>query len=402
MIYLSWKYWILIVGNSQLGASIVDALDTLYIMGLHDEFREGQEWIENHLDFSVNSEVSVFEVNIRFIGGLLAAYYLSGQEAACGVGRNWGWASAGSSILSEFGTLHMEFVHLSYLTGNPVYYEKVMHIRKLLQKMDRPNGLYPNYLNPRTGRWGQHHTSMGGLGDSFYEYLLKAWLMSDKMDTEARKMYDDAIEAIEKHLVRKSSGGLTFIGEWKNGHLERKMGHLTCFAGGMFALGADGSRDEKAGHYLQLGAEIAHTCHESYDRTTLKLGPEAFKFDGGVEAVAVRQNEKYYILRPEVIETYWYMWRFTHDPKYRQWGWEAAQAIDKYCRVSGGFSGVKDVYSSAPTYDDVQQSFFLAETLKWLMGGDSEGKQKIALLHKQTSSHEVFDVVSVVSFVYYV
>ncbi|TKS67728.1 Mannosyl-oligosaccharide 1,2-alpha-mannosidase IB [Collichthys lucidus] len=361
-------------GNSQLGATIVDALDTLYIMGLHDEFKDGQEWIEQNLDFGVNAEVSVFEVNIRFIGGLLAAYYLSGQEVfkmkavqlaekllpafntptgipwamvnlKSGVGRNWGWASAGSSILAEFGTLHMEFVHLTYLTGNPAYYQKVMHIRKLLAKMDRPNGLYPNYLNPRTGRWGQHHTSVGGLGDSFYEYLLKAWLMSDKTDTEARKTYDDAIE---------------------NGHLERKMGHLACFAGGMFALGADGSPDDKAGHYLQLGAEIAHTCHESYDRTVLKLGPEAFKFDSGLEAVAVRQNEKYYILRPEVIETYWYMWRFTHDPKYRQWGWEAAQAIDKYCRVSGGFSGVKDVYSSNPTYDDVQQSFFLAETLKYL------------------------------------
>ncbi|PKU32507.1 mannosyl-oligosaccharide -hypothetical protein [Limosa lapponica baueri] len=63
-----------------MGATIVDALDTLYIMGLHDEFREGQEWIDKNLDFSVNSEVSVFEVNIRFIGGLLAAYYLSGQE----------------------------------------------------------------------------------------------------------------------------------------------------------------------------------------------------------------------------------------------------------------------------------------------------------------------------------
>ncbi|XP_073166665.1 mannosyl-oligosaccharide 1,2-alpha-mannosidase IB isoform X1 [Lepidochelys kempii] len=287
-----------IFGNSQMGATIVDALDTLYIMGLHDEFREGQDWIDKNLDFSVNSEVSVFEVNIRFIGGLLAAYYLSGQEVfklkavqlagkllpafntptgipwamvnlKSGVGRNWGWASAGSSILAEFGTLHMEFVHLSYLTGDPVYYNKVMHIRKLLQKMEHPNGLYPNYLNPRTGRWGQHHTSVGGLGDSFYEYLLKAWLMSDKMDTEARKMYDDAIEAIERHLIRKSNGGLTYIGEWKNGHLERKMGHLTCFAGGMFALGADGSRDDKAGHYLQLGAEIAHTCHESYDRTKL-------------------------------------------------------------------------------------------------------------------------------------
>lgn len=50
------------------------------------------------------------------------------------------------------------------------------------------------------------------------------------------------------------------------------MGHLACFAGGMFALGADGSPDDKAGHYLQLGAEIAHTCHESYDRTGEQLG----------------------------------------------------------------------------------------------------------------------------------
>ncbi|KAG5833445.1 hypothetical protein ANANG_G00276020 [Anguilla anguilla] len=179
-----------IFGNSQLGATIVDALDTLYIMGLHSEFKDGQEWVEQHLDFSGNVEVSVFEVNIRFIGGLLAAYYLSGQEVfkvkavqlaekllpafntptgipwamvnlKSGVGRNWGWASAGSSILAEFGTLHMEFVHLTYLTGNPVYYQKVMHIRKLLAKMERPNGLYPNYLNPRTGRWGQHHTSVG-------------------------------------------------------------------------------------------------------------------------------------------------------------------------------------------------------------------------------------------------
>lgn len=45
---------------------------------------------------------------------------------------------------------------------------------------------------------------------------------------------------------------------------------------------------------------------------------------------------------------------------------DAIEAIDKYCRVSGCFSGVKDVYSSNPTYDDVQQSFFLAETLKYL------------------------------------
>ncbi|XP_006728005.1 mannosyl-oligosaccharide 1,2-alpha-mannosidase IA [Leptonychotes weddellii] len=210
------------------------------------------------------------------------------------------------------------------------------------------------------------HVSVGGLGDSFYEYLLKAWLMSDKTDLEAKKMYFDAVQAIEAHLIRKSSTGLTYIAEWKGGLLEHKMGHLTCFAGGMFALGADDAPTGLTQHYLQLGAEIARTCYESYNRTYMKLGPEAFRFDGGVEAIATRQNEKYYILRPEVVETYMYMWRLTHDPKYRKWAWEAVEALENHCRVNGGYSGLRDVYLRHESYDDVQQSFFLAETLKYL------------------------------------
>ncbi|XP_071997782.1 mannosyl-oligosaccharide 1,2-alpha-mannosidase IA [Engystomops pustulosus] len=381
-------------GNIQ-GATIVDSLDTLFIMGMKDEFNDAKEWVDKHLEFNVNAEVSVFEVNIRFVGGLLSAYHLSGEEIfrkkaielgekllpafntptgipwallnmKSGIGRNWPWASGGSSILAEFGTLHLEFIHLSEVSGNPVFAEKVMNIRKVLSRLDKPQGLYPNYLNPSSGQWGQHHVSVGGLGDSFYEYLLKAWLMSDKTDEDAKKLYYDAVQAIETHLIRKSGNGLTYIAEWKGGLLEHKMGHLTCFAGGMFALGADGAPNDKTGHHIELAAEIARTCHESYDRTTLKLGPEAFRFDGGVEAIATRQNEKYYILRPEVIETYMYMWRFTHDPKYRQWGWEAVQALEKYCRVEGGYSGIRDVYATHPSHDDVQQSFYLAETLKYL------------------------------------
>uniref|UniRef100_A0A4W3H9Q2 alpha-1,2-Mannosidase n=1 Tax=Callorhinchus milii TaxID=7868 RepID=A0A4W3H9Q2_CALMI len=381
-------------GNIQ-GATIVDALDTLYIMEMHDEFKEGTEWFKKNFEFNVNTEISVFEVNIRFVGGLLSAYYLSGEEVfrvkavelgekllpafntptgipwallniKSGLGRNWPWASGGSSILAEFGTLHLEFMHLSRLSGNPVFAEKMQSIRKVLNRLDKPQGLYPNYLNPNSGQWGQHHVSIGGLGDSFYEYLLKAWLMSDKTDEEAKKMYYDAVQAIETHLIRKSNGGLKYIAEWKGGLLEHKMGHLTCFTGGMFALGADSAPNENTGHHMELAAEIARTCHESYDRTATKLGPEAFRFDGGVEAIATRQNEKYYILRPEVIETYMYLWRFTHDPKYREWGWEAVQALEKFCKVDAGFSGIKDVYATQPVYDDVQQSFFLAETLKYL------------------------------------
>ncbi|XP_078472323.1 mannosyl-oligosaccharide 1,2-alpha-mannosidase IA-like [Lampetra planeri] len=392
-----------IFGSARMGATIVDALDTLYIMGLHEEFMDGARWVSKHLDFNVNTEVSVFEVNIRFVGGLISAYYLSGLEffrtkavelgerllpafntptgipwamvnLKTGVGRNWGWASGGCSILSEFGTLHLEFEHLSQLSGNPIFREKVVKIRNVLDKMAKPNGLYPNYLHPNSGNWGQHHVSVGGLGDSFYEYLIKAWLMSDRTDTQARRLYDDAMQAIEAHLLRRSEGGLTFFGEWRSGYLERKMGHLACFTGGMFALGADGASSPQAGAqgaeatggHLALAAEIAHTCHESYNRAALKLGPETFRFEGGADAVATRQSEKYYILRPEVVETYFYLWRFTRDPKYRAWGWEAVQALEKYCRVEGGFSGIRDVYSSSPAHDDVQQSFFLAETLKYL------------------------------------
>lgn len=50
------------------------------------------------------------------------------------------------------------------------------------------------------------HTSLGGLGDSFYEYLLKAWLMSDKTDSEARKTYDDAIEVQHSNVLSASFG----------------------------------------------------------------------------------------------------------------------------------------------------------------------------------------------------
>lgn len=70
-----------------------------------------------------------------------------------------------------------------------------------------------------------------------------------------------------------------------------------------------------------------------------KLGPEYFRMDGPTEAVAVRQNEKYYILRPEVLETHFYMYRLTKQQKYRDWGWEAVQVCTPLttseCRATG-------------------------------------------------------------------
>ncbi|XP_022055669.2 mannosyl-oligosaccharide 1,2-alpha-mannosidase IA isoform X2 [Acanthochromis polyacanthus] len=377
------------------GASIIDSLDTLYIMGLMEEYNDAKEWVQTSLDLNSNGEASLFEVNIRYVGGLLSAYYLTGEELfknkamelgekllpafntptgiprgvinlGSGTSWSWGWASAGSSILAEFGTLHLEFVHLTELSNNPIYTEKVMNIRKLLNKIEKPHGLYPNFLSPVSGNWVQHHVSIGGLGDSFYEYLIKSYLMSDKTDDDAKRMYYGALEAIEANLVQKSPGGLTYMAEWRGGILDHKMGHLACFSGGMIGIGADDGAPEKRQHYLDLAAEITHTCHESYTRSATKLGPEAFRFDGGAEATATRLSDRYYILRPEVIESYMYMWRLTHDPKYREWGWEAVEALEQHCRVESGFSGIRDVYTMTVSHDNMQQSFFLSETLKYL------------------------------------
>ncbi|XP_063703340.1 mannosyl-oligosaccharide alpha-1,2-mannosidase IA [Culicoides brevitarsis] len=385
-----------IFGAYDMGATIVDALDTLFIMGMKDDFDEGREWVAQRFNLdNVTGDISVFETNIRFVGGFLALYALTGdpifKEKAqytadkllpafqtptgipyalinfrTGSSKNYAWASGASSILSEFGTLHLEFAYLSDITGNPIYKERVNNIRQVLKELEKPKGLYPNYLNPKTGKWGQQHMSLGALGDSYYEYLLKAWLQSDRDDEDGRQMFDDAMAAIMEHMIRKSQGGLTYVSDLKFDRLEHKMDHLACFAGGLFGLAANTLDNELSPKYMEVARGLTNTCHESYIRTATHLGPESFRFTEGVEAKALKSQEKYYILRPETFESYFIMWRLTHDQKYRDWGWDAVQALENYCRTPNGYTGIKNVYQEDPVKDDVQQSFFLAETLKYL------------------------------------
>merc|ERR550539_227030 len=363
---------------------------------MSEEYQRARQWVEENLDFNrMGGDISVFETNIRYVGGLLSAYALTGDDLfrekalhvaekltpafksptgipfalinmRTGSAKNYGWASGGSSILSEFGTLHMEFAYLSDITGDPTFTQLVEKIRTVIQERPRPKKLYPNYLNPKTGKWGQQHTSMGALGDSFYEYLLKEWIRSGKRDMQAKRLIDEAALDVEKQLVKVSRSGLTYFAEYKYGRLEHKMDHLACFAGGMYGLAAREEKDENSERFMNIAKGITNTCHESYDRTDTKLGPEAFRFSEAVEARALKQNERYYILRPETFESYFILWRLTHDQKYRDWGWEAVQALDKVCKAPGGYTGVKNAYQIDSPKDDVQQSFFLAESLKYL------------------------------------
>jgi len=392
-----------VFGKTKMGATLVDALDTLMIMNLTAEVAQARDWIEKELQFTGSTYVSVFEVTIRFVGGLLSAYAISGDELYrdkaymlaqkllpafstptgipmaqvnldTGQAKQWGWATGKASVLSEFGTMQMEFEYLSLVTGDNRFRDMINYVITKVIQMRPQDGLYPNFLNPRTGRWGSKHVSLGALGDSFYEYLLKLWVfhggrnnLGIEVDKFGRTVFDDAMTTVQEKLVKTSRGGWLHLVDMRNRRVLPKMGHLACFAGGMYMLAVKGAASDKAAVYTENAKGITATCHHAYNTTEAGLGPEVMHFSRNSEFKSPKKKERYYILRPETIESYFYMWRLTKDPKYREWAWDAAQAIERHCRCGeDGYCGVKDVYAQQIQQDDVQQSFFLAETLKYL------------------------------------
>eukprot|EP01113_Clastostelium_recurvatum_P030928 TRINITY_DN3811_c0_g1_i6.p1 TRINITY_DN3811_c0_g1~~TRINITY_DN3811_c0_g1_i6.p1 ORF type:complete len:635 (-),score=159.19 TRINITY_DN3811_c0_g1_i6:11-1915(-) len=378
-----------------LGLTIVDSLDTMHLMGLTKEFDEGREWVANNLRFDKNRDISFFETTIRVVGGLLTAYELTGDkmflnkaeelgermlpafDTPTGIpfttinlatrhARNPDW-NGRVSILSEAGTVQMEAASLSHHTGKKVYNDKARRVITSLDGAQKPShGLYPVYVDPQNARFTRPLVTLGALGDSFYEYLLKMWILTGKKDDMFRRMYMDTAGNIIKHLIKTSTPtGLTYIAEYENGPVD-KMDHLVCFAGGMFALGAHhkvmGDDEELQKEHMRLGKEITRTCHEMYARQSTGLAPELVRFNPGSDFMPGATK---YILRPETVESYFVLYRLTGDTMYQDWGWEAFQAMERYCRTPDGYVGVRDV-NEGTGKDDKQQSFFLAETLKYL------------------------------------
>jgi mannosyl-oligosaccharide alpha-1,2-mannosidase len=194
-----------------LGATLIDSLDTLYIMGLDEQFQRAREWVASSLDFNKNYEASVFETTIRVVGGLLSAYDLSGDKVflekakdiadrllpawdtpsgiprniinlAHGNAHNPSW-TGGESILADSATEQLEFIALSQRTGDPKYQQKVENVILQLNKTFPADGLLPIYINPDTGATSYSTITFGAMGDSFYEYLLKVWIQGNRTAT---------------------------------------------------------------------------------------------------------------------------------------------------------------------------------------------------------------------------
>ncbi|KAJ6435912.1 hypothetical protein OIU84_001021 [Salix udensis] len=344
-----------------LGATLVDSLDTLFIMGLHEQFQRAKEWVANSLDFNKDYEASVFETTIRVVGGLLSAYDLSGDKTH-GSAHNPGW-TRGNSILADSGTEQLEFIALSQRTKDPKYQEKVEKVVKEIQKTFPTDGLLPIYINPLSGTAAYSTITFGAMGDSFYEYLLKVWIQGNK--TEAvkhyREMWETSMKGLQS-LVRKTTpSSFTYICEKNGNFLSDKMDELACFAPGMLALGSKGYGPGEAEKVLSLAEELAWTCYNFYQLTPTKLAGENYFFHPGQD---MNVGTSWNILRPETVESLFYLWRITGNKTYQEWGWNIFQAFEKNSRLETGYVGLKDVNSGI--IDNKMQTFFLAETLKYL------------------------------------
>ncbi|KAB5528648.1 hypothetical protein PHYPO_G00142650 [Pangasianodon hypophthalmus] len=380
-----------------LGLTLIDALDTMWILELKKEFEEARQWVATQLSFEKNVDVNLFESTIRILGGLLSTYHLTGDalfldkakdigsrlmpafstpskipysdvNIGSGVAHPPRWTS--DSTVAEVTTTQLEFRELSRLTGDPKYQDAVMEVMKQVHKLEgKHDGLVPMFINTNNGQFTHLGVyTLGARADSYYEYLLKQWIQGGKIETELLEDYMQAVEGIKKNLLKKSSPlGLTFVGELSHGRFSPKMDHLVCFLPGTLALGAHHGLPVE---HMELAGQLMETCYQMYTQMETGLSPEIVHFNmeaGSTQDVDVKPADRHNLLRPETVESLFYLYRFTKDKKYQTWGWEIFQNFNKYTRVeTGGYTSINNVRDpKSPSPRDKMESFFLGETLKY-------------------------------------
>lgn len=183
-------------------------------------------------------------------------------------------------------------------------------------------------------------------------------------------MYITAVDGIMDKLVTESKpSGLVFIGELIDGKLQPKMDHLVCFVPGMLALGYMHGMPKK---HLTLAEKLVETCYQMYAQMEAKLAPEIVYFHVDNDTTAdldIHPQDAFNLLRPETVESLMILYRVTKNEKYRRYGREIMAAFEKQCKLEkGGYTSIGNV-ATGPVqrlYREEMESFFIAETLKYL------------------------------------
>lgn len=229
-------------------------------------------------------------------------------------------------------------------------------------------GAWYNSYNAETLSKCQSHSTFSGPGDSFYEYIMKFYLLTGGRDASQLDWLKQTTRMLKNSLVHRQENEKMPVMMIERDSSKQKilrMEHLACFAGGFWGLTST-LIGEEAEVDMQIARGVTRSCRESYVSSHTGIGPEAFDNHGKVYSARDKYfpNPAKYILRPETVESYFYMYRLTKDEKYREWAWDFVLALEAHCRAPFGYAGLKDVNTGQK--NDSQESFFLAETLKYL------------------------------------
>ncbi|GAA5995223.1 glycoside hydrolase family 47 protein [Rhodotorula paludigena] len=325
------------------------------------------------------------------------------------IGLNPNGQKPGRSVLAEVGSMTLEMTRLSQLTGNEVYYRAAQRAMDTLDKhfkaaqpkpadpklaagpgfRGRLGALLPAHLDPAYPSMLQGEYTFGGLADSYYEYLIKQAQLTSFALEQYPRMYRDAIESAYAYLIRPvgvvpGRDDLTLIGSVNFGAWKPELQHLTCFAGGMLGLGAkllDRPQD------LETAINVTNACAWVYESSKTGIGGEQTLFydkedtarfvvldskdgSGKVRSLrgsptGVRSADHRQIGRPETIEGVFYMWRLTGDRKWQDVGWTMFVNWVKHSITEAGFATVRDTNTLPVQKDDSEESFVMAESLKY-------------------------------------
>ncbi|XP_064632448.1 ER degradation-enhancing alpha-mannosidase-like protein 1 [Lineus longissimus] len=374
--------------------TLIDSLDTLAIMGNGTEFKRAVQLVIDHVSFDKSNTVQVFEATIRVLGALLSAHLIitdsqqpfgdmvpedydnellslahdlavrlmpAFENTATGipfprVNLKWGVPldCLNETCTAGAGTLMLEFGLLSFLLNDPTYASMAKRALEAVWKFkSNVTGLVGNVINIQTGQWVGQMSGLGAGLDSFYEYMLKAYIMFG--DESFLKKFNESYESIKYHLRR---GRI---------HCNQGMGHPPIYVNVHMMNGETANNwidalqaAWPAVQVLNGDVEEAICTHALYYTIWKKYGALPERFNWHLKAPDV----SFYPLRPELVESTYLLYQATKNPFYLHVGKDILFSLEKHARAICGYATIHDV--AKKDHEDRMESFFLSETVKYL------------------------------------
>ena len=354
--------------DRHLGLSLIEAMDTLWVMGLDQEFADALDWVKANADFDVDGEVSVFETEIRLVGGLLSAHHACGDPVLLAKARDLAdrllpafdtptgmpcrymnlrtkAARDPMSNPAEVGTHIAELGTLSKLTGDRKYYDAAK--RAMVAMYDRRSkaGLLADTIDVRTGQWGSRRATIAPPSDSYYEYCWDGWQLFGDHDFKA--MYDNLTDAVLKHQIAHANGHLWFVDvDFETGkQLSTEQDELASFYGGLLAQGGAGATGAA---YTRAWASV---------QAKFGILPEGYDYATGKPTSATNA------LRPELADAAFNHWLLDGRIEWRLLGRTHYLNMKRWNRARYGYTDMANVVTK--TQADHCPGYWWSEQMKY-------------------------------------